>query len=103
MNRCFVNLILGTVLASWPLPAQDTEKFLDEAKQSYQEVKDNLLKSAEEMPVEDYRFRPTSESPTFGQLVYEAARSQANLCSALAGSRSPGNGPNSQTLSLIHI
>jgi hypothetical protein len=84
MNR-FSKLILITAIAGWHLSAQDRATFIDEAKQSYREVKDNILKSAEEMPAEDYDFRPTPGSRAFGRIVRDIAASQTDVCSAING------------------
>lgn len=92
MNRCFGKLILVTIFTGWSLNAQDISTLIDESKPSYNEVKDNILKSAEWMPEENYAFRPSPGSRTFGQLIGDVARSQADVCSAIAGNRSQLNG-----------
>jgi DinB superfamily len=76
-------------LTGWSLHGQNVSTFIDEAKQSYADVSDNLLKSAQWMPEENYNFRPTPKSRTFGQLIGDAARSQADVCSTIDGNRLP--------------
>ncbi len=92
MNRYFAKLLLVTIFTGWSLNAQKISTLIDEAKQSYNKVKDNILKSAERMSEENYTFRPTPGSRTFGQLIGDVARSQADVCSAIAGDRSQANG-----------
>ena len=62
------------------------------AKFMYAQSKGNLLKSAQEMPEENYSFRPVDTVRTFGQLVGHAADAQYEFCSAVAGDgkESPG-------------
>ncbi len=92
INRCFTKLILITLVIGWSLSAQGIGTFIREAKQSYTKVRDNVLKSAEWMPEEDYSFRPTPESRTFGQLIGELATAQSDVCSAITANRPQGNG-----------
>ncbi len=70
-------------LASGLVCAQDADTFVYEARQQFKSTSENLLKSAEEMPAQDYGFRPTADSPSFGDWVDEAATSQARVCSAI--------------------
>jgi uncharacterized damage-inducible protein DinB len=51
----------------------------------YTVSKNNLLKSAEEMPEENYSFKPVSTVRNFGQLVGHAADAQYEFCSAVIG------------------
>jgi len=54
-------------------------------KYMYSMSKNDLLKSAEEMPEENYSFKPVSTVRSFGQLVGHAADSQYEFCSAVIG------------------
>jgi uncharacterized damage-inducible protein DinB len=47
--------------------------------------KNNLLKSAEEMPEENYSFKPVSTVRSFGELVGHVADAQYEFCSAVIG------------------
>jgi hypothetical protein len=78
-------LFLAAALTVGSLSAQDAGSFVYEARQQFKSASENLLKSAEEMPAPDYAFRPTPDSPSFGDWVDEAAASQANVCSAVDG------------------
>ncbi len=58
-----------------------------EVRQAYDTVKNNLLKSAEQMPEENYSFKPTSDIRSFAQVIAHAAESQMRTCSAATGSK----------------
>jgi uncharacterized damage-inducible protein DinB len=47
--------------------------------------KNDLLKSAEEMPEENYSFKPVSTVRSFGQLVGHVADAQYEFCAAIVG------------------
>jgi uncharacterized damage-inducible protein DinB len=83
--NCILTLILATVIVC-PVSAQKADPFSAEIKQIYDHMKSNLIKMAEKMPPENYNFKPTSETRTFGQIVAHVADIQARTCSALNGS-----------------
>lgn len=56
-----------------------------EIKQSYQTVKNNIVKSAEEMPEENYSFKPTPDIRSFAQVLGHVAEAQMRTCSAILG------------------
>jgi len=62
------------------------------AKFQYSMSKNNVLKSAGEMPEENYSFKPVDTVRTFGQLVGHVADAQYEFCSAVVGDgkKSPG-------------
>ena len=51
----------------------------------FSHTKDFLLKSAEEMPEENYSFKPVATVRTFGQIIGHVADSQYEFCSAVVG------------------
>ena len=55
------------------------------AKFMYELTKSDLLKSAEEMPEENYSFKPVSTVRSFGQLIGHVADAQYEFCSAVIG------------------
>jgi uncharacterized damage-inducible protein DinB len=57
----------------------------------YNMTKNDVLKSAEEMPEENYSFKPVSTVRTFGQLVAHVADAQYEFCGPVAadGAKSP--------------
>lgn len=62
-----------------PNPLSASAKFM------YGISKGDLLKSAEEMPEENYSFKPVSTVRTFGQLVGHVADAQYEFCAAIIG------------------
>jgi hypothetical protein len=60
-------------------------------KANYDAVKSDWQKMAEQMPEENYSFRPMPEMRTFGQLVAHVADVQAQLCSTVSGERKAVN------------
>ncbi|MBV9296720.1 MAG: DinB family protein [Acidobacteriaceae bacterium] len=48
-------------------------------------VEGNVLKSAEEMPEENYAFKPTPDVRSFGQLVGHVADAQYEFCAPVIG------------------
>jgi uncharacterized damage-inducible protein DinB len=56
-----------------------------EIRQSYQTVKNNIIKSAEQMPEENYSFKPTADIRSFAQVLGHVAESQMRTCSAIMG------------------
>lgn len=85
MNGSAAKLVLITLFAGWSLGAQDIGATIQEARQAYDYARDNILKSAQEMPQSAYNFRPTPANRTFAELVDDAARSQAEACAAMSG------------------
>ena len=62
------------------------------AKYLYGITKTDVLKSAEEMPEENYSFKPASTVRSFGQLVGHVADAQYEFCAPVVGdgAKSPG-------------
>lgn len=54
-------------------------------KYQYTMSKNDVLKSAQEMPEENYSFQPVATVRTFGQLVGHVADGQYEFCSAVIG------------------
>ncbi|MGA8407839.1 MAG: DinB family protein [Candidatus Acidiferrales bacterium] len=52
-------------------------------------IRRNLAEAAENMPAEEYGFRPTPQVRTFGQLVGHLINSNFYFCSQVAGEKSP--------------
>ena len=72
-------------------PLSATTKYL------YTMSKNDILKSAEEMPEADYSFKPVDTVRTFGQLVGHAADAQYEFCSAVLGGTRPPSVEKSKT------
>jgi uncharacterized damage-inducible protein DinB len=67
------------------LQAQSSDPLSAGAKSLYTMAKNNVLKSAEEMPESGYSFKPTDSVRTFGQLVGHVADGQYEFCSSVVG------------------
>jgi uncharacterized damage-inducible protein DinB len=65
--------------------AQSANMLSTEARQVYTSVKNNILRSAEKMPEENYGFKPAPRVRTFGQLLGHVAEEQYIFCSAVRG------------------
>jgi uncharacterized damage-inducible protein DinB len=61
-------------------------------KRLFDGTKNNLIRSAEKMPEQDYSFKPTPEVRSFGELVGHLADYQYVFCSAAAGEMPPVSG-----------
>jgi uncharacterized damage-inducible protein DinB len=55
------------------------------AKMIYTITKTNVLKSAEEMPEENYSFKPAATVRSFGQLIGHVADAQYEFCAPVVG------------------
>jgi len=56
-----------------------------EITQAYTAVKNNILKTAEKMPDENYSFKPTPEIRPFSEVLDHVADSQMRTCAAIVG------------------
>ena len=75
-----------TFLAGVPLvQAQNLSGVITEVKQSYETIKNNLLKSAEKVPDADYSFKPTPEIRSFGEVMGHVVAAQGHTCAAILG------------------
>src|SRR6185436_10191181 len=68
----------GTLLAQAPAAPLS---YVNEIKQSYTGIKNNVLRSAEKMPESEYGFKPSADVRDFGGEVAHAADIQTMLCS----------------------
>lgn len=75
--------IVFALTAVTAINAQDP--LSNELKQSYNGVKNNLLKAAEQMPDNAYDFKASPDIRTFGQLIAHIADAQMRTCSAFKG------------------
>jgi uncharacterized damage-inducible protein DinB len=72
-------------LAALPLLAQGP--LSEEARQSWNRTRSNLIAAAEKMPEEAYGFKPSPESQSFRDLVAHSADSAIGVCSVYTGER----------------
>ena len=97
MNRCLlVTSIALSCLAAANAQVNMPETRADnplssELKQAYNTVKNNLLKTADLMPEENYSFKPTPGIRSFGEVINHAAESQMRTCSVVLGGSAPSS------------
>ena len=105
MKRLSLAFLLLALLPDAPLFAQEHMHAEEEAHEHMQShntavmsvaplheiVKGYLIAAAEQMPEEDYGYRPTEEVRTFGQIVGHVANALYFFCGTAAGT--PAQGP----------
>jgi len=80
-------MVLGGCMATFAQnPIAGGQKFL------YTMTKNNIIKSAEKMPEENYSFKPTPDVRSFGQLLGHVADAQYLFCSPVLGKPNPAPG-----------
>lgn len=79
---CACGFFQGTIQAQ---PTGGPATLESDVKQSYNQIKNNITRAAEEMPDEGYTFQPTPEERNFGGWVAHVADAQANSCGAVTG------------------
>src|SRR6266403_3429066 len=85
MNRYYTIMFAAVLGAACAIQSQAADTLSMEAKQSYNQIKNNILKMAETMPEENYSFKATPDVRTFGQLIGHIADAQVGACSAVNG------------------
>jgi uncharacterized damage-inducible protein DinB len=64
------------LLVGASLQAQGPDPLSDDVRRAYADIRNNILRSAEKMPAENYDFRPAPRVRTFGQLIGHVAQEQ---------------------------
>lgn len=90
MKRYSMILAALVLLSVSPLFAQGqasstAPSTVDSVRQTYNIVKNNLLKAADKMPDDAYDFKPTPEQRNFGGWVAHLADAQTGGCSRING------------------
>lgn len=73
-------------------PAPPSDPLSAGAKGMFGMAKNNILKSADKMPEENYAFKPTPDVRSFGQILGHVADAQYLFCSAVLGETNPAPG-----------
>lgn len=68
-----VTILVVTVAT---IQAQSPNPLSDDVRRAYADVRNNILRSAEKMPAENYDFRPAPRVRTFAQLLGHVAQAQ---------------------------
>jgi len=104
MNKFSVVVLLGSLLAipaaaqtAQPSPANPLSTWL---RNAYTGVRNNIVRSAEKMPEENYGMRPgpQEEVRTFGQQVGHVARYNYLWCAQAKGEKNPSAGTDLEKL-----
>jgi uncharacterized damage-inducible protein DinB len=82
-------LCVGAISAQGPAPENPIAAG---QKMLHSMIKNNIVRSAEKMPEENYAFKPTPEVRSFGQLIAHVADAQYAFCSAVLGKPNPAPG-----------
>jgi uncharacterized damage-inducible protein DinB len=98
MNKCFAVVLLGSLLAI-PAAAQTAQQppanpLSTWLRNAYTGNRNNIVRSAEKMPEENYGMRPgpQEEVRTFGQQVGHIAKFNFLWCSQAKGEKNPSAG-----------
>ncbi len=83
MSLKLLSVLALSVLAPVVFAESTANSLATGANQTYQHVRSDILKSAEEMPEADYAYQPAASVRTFGQLVGHVADGQYEFCSAV--------------------
>jgi uncharacterized damage-inducible protein DinB len=83
--------VVCVVFVSLPM-SYGADPLLAGQKALFEGTKNNLIRSAEKMPEQDYSFKPTPEVRSFGELVGHLADYQYVFCSAAAAEKPPVSG-----------
>jgi len=79
----------GAFLLLLALPATASAQAVAAMNPLFQNIKGNVIKSAEQMPEEHYSFKPVPTVRSFGQLVGHIANASYMFCSVGKGEKSP--------------
>jgi len=80
------------LLHAQPAAAPPSDPLSAGAKGTFGLAKNNILKSAEKMPEENYAFKPTPDVRSYGQILGHIADAQYLFCSAALGETNPAPG-----------
>ena len=81
---CGVALMVASGAAMAQVPAVPVGA-VAEVQRSYATVKDNILKSADKMPVADYGYKPVADIRTYARVVNHISEAQFRSCGAVNG------------------
>lgn len=85
VNRSILLMFIAAFGCAYAGQGQAPAGLSAEVKAAYTSVKNNILKSADKMPAENYSFKPTPEVRSFAEVLDHIADSQMRSCAAIAG------------------
>jgi uncharacterized damage-inducible protein DinB len=80
---------LATLLALTLVPLAARAQGVAATKPLYDDVKDNIIKSAEMLSAVNYAYKPTPKVRSFGQLIGHIANANYMLCATAKGEKNP--------------
>ncbi len=95
MNRT-CTLALAVLTGAAAMYAQDNP-FSADAKQSYNGIKNTLIRAADKMPAENYSFKTVPEVRTYGEMITHIADVQFMLCGLANGEQKQMKAPAEKT------
>jgi uncharacterized damage-inducible protein DinB len=75
--------------AKTPTSMSHGNSVMDAVRSTLGRSERNMVAAAEEMPADDYSFKPTKEQRTFGEIVSHVANSNNFMCATLSGRAAP--------------
>jgi uncharacterized damage-inducible protein DinB len=88
-SRLIVCMLLagcGTLLQAQTAAESAANPLSSAIRSAYDNVKLNILETAEKVPEDDYSFKPTPEVRTFAEVLNHIAGTQMHICSNVLGS-----------------
>ena len=85
MNRTSKTMVTCLLAGACALQAQDANPISANMKQSWANVKGLLTRTAEKMPEENYRFKPTPDVQDFGQRMAHVSAFNMRGCALVKG------------------
>jgi uncharacterized damage-inducible protein DinB len=92
-----ITIVAALLTAVCLLKAQEVNPLSVEARDAYTTVKNDILKSAEKMPEENYGFKPAPRVRNFGQILGHLAEEQYLYCGAAKGEQKAADVEKSKT------
>jgi len=87
MNRISRMIVMVMLASACTLQAQDANPISANLKQSWTNIRDLLVKMADRMPDENYRFKPTPDVQDFGQRMAHVIGFNVRACTLLQGAQ----------------
>lgn len=97
MNRLLIAALLlfpASYLSAQSAQSESTatgeaEPVMTALRPHYSQIKDYVIRSAEQMPAEDFAYRPTAEVRSFGEMIDHIIDSHYGFCAAALGEEPP--------------
>ena len=84
-----MNVRAGAILLLLAVPTAASAQAVAALSPLYDNIKGNIIKSAEQMPEANYSFKPVPTVRSYGQLIGHVANASYMFCSVAKGEKSP--------------